>query len=226
MSRGDFLWLAALCAVSSIMLVPASHQVFISVTKAHPYLMGFGKFAILATMGELLAIRIGTGAWKSPAGLTYRGMIWGLIGVLIVLMFEVFSTGVMAAIAKGLLWSGDASTSKIWGAFWISSIMNLAFAPAFMTLHRITDTYIDIVCGENKPLGDVRLSDVIARIDWQGMISFVVCKTIPFFWIPAHTITFLLPPEYRVLMAAYLGIALGVILAYSKRRKFQEVTAK
>ena len=68
-------------------------------------------------------------------------------------------------------------------------------------------------------MGNVKLSDVIARIDWQGLVSFVIFKTIPFFWIPAHTITFLLPPEYRVLMAAYLSVALGAILAYGKRRK-------
>ncbi|MEN6411800.1 MAG: hypothetical protein ABFC84_03415 [Veillonellales bacterium] len=220
MRRGDFLWLIALCAVSSIMVVPATHQVFISVTKEHPYIMGFGKFAVLATMGELLAIRIAMGEWKRPAGVTYRSIVWGLIGVLIVLMFEVFSGGVAGAISKGLLWSGtDVSSGKIWAAFWISAIMNLAFGPAFMTLHRITDTYIDLICGENIPAGTVNLSDVIARIDWQGLVSFVVLKTIPFFWIPAHTITFLLPPEYRVLMAAYLSIALGAILAYGKRKK-------
>ncbi len=221
MNRGDFLWLAALGVVSSVMLVPASHQVFISATKAHPYVMGFVKFAILATMGELLAIRIGSGMWKMPPGLIHRAAIWGLIGALIVLMFEVFASGVMAAIGKGLLWSGDASTGKMWTAFWISSIINLAFAPVFMTAHRVTDTYIDIVCGEGKPFGKVTLSEVVGRIDWQGLVSFVVCKTIPYFWIPAHTITFLLPPEYRVLMAAYLSIALGAILAYGKRRKTQ-----
>lgn len=219
MNRGDFLWLVALCAVSSIMLVPASHQLFISATKGHPYVMGFGKFAVLATMGELLAIRIAGGKWKSPAGLAYRSIIWGLIGVLIVLMFEVFSSGVAGALSKGLLWSGDAVSGKIWAAFWISAIMNLAFAPAFMTLHRITDTYIDIIWGDKVPLRDVGLSDVIGRIDWQGLVSFVVFKTIPYFWIPAHTLTFLLPPEYRVLMAAYLSIALGAILAYGKSRK-------
>jgi len=219
MNRGDFLWLVALCAVSSIMLIPSSQQIFIGATKAHPYAMGFGKFAILATMGELLSIRIGRGAWKSPAGITHRAIIWGFIGVLIVLMFEVFSSGVVSAVSKGLLWSGDVSTSKIWTAFWISAIINFAFAPAFMTLHRITDTYIDLICGENIPFAEVKLSDVIARIDWQGLVSFVVCKTIPFFWIPAHTITFLLPPEYRVLMAAYLSIALGAILSYGKRKK-------
>ncbi|MCX7905011.1 MAG: Mpv17/PMP22 family protein, partial [Caloramator sp.] len=50
-------------------------------------------------------------------------------------------------------------------------------------------------------------------------ISFVVLKTIPFFWIPAHTITFLLPSEYRVLMASFLSIALGAILSLAKRKK-------
>lgn len=219
MKRGDFLWLVALCAVSSILLIPPSHQVFVSATKTHPYIMGFGKFIILATMGELLAIRIASGEWKRPKGVIYRGIIWGLIGVLIALMFEVFASGVVAALSKGLLWSGDASTGRIWTAFWTSSIMNLAFAPAFMTLHRITDTYIDLACDEMIPIEEIQLSNVVARIDWQGMVSFVICKTIPFFWIPAHTITFLLPSEYRVLMAAYLGIALGGILAYGKRRR-------
>jgi len=38
-------------------------------------------------------------------------------------------------------------------------------------------------------------------------------KTIPLFWIPAHTITFLLNPDYQVLFAAFLSIVLGAILA-------------
>jgi len=63
------------------------------------------------------------------------------------------------------------------------------------------------------------LSDVVKRIDWDGFISFVLVKTIPIFWIPAHTITFLLPSEYRVLWAAFLSIALGAILAFAKKKK-------
>jgi hypothetical protein len=31
-------------------------------------------------------------------------------------------------------------------------------------------------------------------------------------------VTFLLPPEYRVLMAALLSIALGAILAFAKKK--------
>jgi uncharacterized integral membrane protein len=38
-------------------------------------------------------------------------------------------------------------------------------------------------------------------------------KTIPLFWYPAHTITFLLPAGFQVLFAAVLGIVLGVLLS-------------
>jgi hypothetical protein len=74
---------------------------------------------------------------------------------------------------------------------------------------------------ENKK-GKVTLSEVIKRIDWDGFVSFVIMKTIPIFWIPAHTITFLLPPEYRVLSAAFLSIALGAILAFAKKNMTSE----
>ena len=39
-------------------------------------------------------------------------------------------------------------------------------------------------------------------------------KTILCFWIPAHTVTFCLPQDYRVLMSAVLSLALGFILTF------------
>ena len=92
--------------------------------------------------------------------------------------------------------------------------MNLTFAPVFMAVHRFTDTYIDMR-SENK---SVTMAQVMDEIDWKGFIRFVVGKTVPLFWIPAHTITFLLPVQYRVISAAYLSIALGLILAYARRK--------
>lgn len=219
MNRGDFVWFLAFCAFTSIMIVPASHEVFVATTKSHPYFMGFVKFAILSSMGELLSIRIVGGEWKTPPGMIYRTIIWGIIGMLIVLMFSVFLNGVVGSVSKDLLWVGDGTISKVMVAFWISAIMNLSFAPTFMAAHRITDTYLDMVCGEGIPLSKVTLGDVVKKIDWQGLVTFVFMKTLPYFWIPAHTITFLLPPEYRVLVAAYLSIALGAILSYGKKSK-------
>ena len=191
---------------------------FAELTLAHPYLMGFAKFAVLATIGELIAIRIVGGHWKTPPGLVYRSAVWGVLGMGIVLMFEIFFTGTTSALSKGLLYGGNSALKPIWLAVFTSAIMNLTFAPTFMAFHRFTDTAIDMVCGEGRNIGDISLAEVTNRIDWQGFVSFVVLKTIPFFWIPAHAVTFLLPPEYRILVAASLSIALGAILAYAKRK--------
>ncbi len=213
MKKGDLIWIACLAAVVAFMVVPATKVYFDTWTKSVPYIMGFVKFAILATMGELMAIRIVTGDYKKPAGLLWRVLIWGFIGLLVTLMFTVFAGGVKGAQTAGLL---PFEGSKLAFAFFTSAIMNCFFAPAFMAFHKYTDTYLDLKAARG---GLVTIKDITAAIDWDGFISFIVLKTIPFFWIPAHTVTFVLPGEYRVVVAAFLSIALGAILAFSKKSK-------
>lgn len=214
MKKGDFFWLFSLAAFISILVIPVTREMFVKFTTEHAYLGGFIKFFILATMGELLAVRIVTRDWNIPKGLLYRAFVWGFLGIVIVLIFNVFAAGIAGALANGFLPGGN---SKFAFAFFVSFIMNLSFAPTMMAFHRITDTFIDLKYENKKE--KVTLSDVVKRIDWDGFISFVLMKTIPIFWIPAHTITFLLPSEYRVLSAAFLSIALGAILAFAKKKK-------
>lgn len=66
MKKGDFFWLAGLAAFIVILVVPASREIFVKFTTEHAYLGGFIKFFLLATMGELLAIRIVTSDWDIP----------------------------------------------------------------------------------------------------------------------------------------------------------------
>ncbi len=211
MKKGDFIWGFVLVAIAMFILMPATHVIFVDFTSTHPFIGGFIKFGILATMGELLAIRISTGDWKKPSGLVFRTLIWGFLGIVITLMFQIFGGGVTAALEKGIL-PGNGSSFAF--AFFVSSIMNLTFAPTFMAFHRFTDTYIDMTY---EGIKNIKAVDVVGRIDWKGFVSFVIIKTIPFFWIPAHTATFMLPPEYRVITAAFLSVALGVLLAIGKR---------
>jgi len=212
LKKGDLLWAALLLSFIAITVLPVTHEAFMKFTTSHPYLGGFTKFAILATMGELLALRISSGNWNIPVGLAYRAIIWGVLGIVITLIFNIYGNGVAIGMEKGLIPGGN---SQLVYAFLVSAIMNTTFAPTFMAFHRATDTYLDL---RYTTKTKVSLKDVINQIDWHGFISFVVLKTIPFFWIPAHTITFLMPNEYRVLMAAALSIALGGILAFAKRR--------
>jgi hypothetical protein len=212
--RGDLLWFTALCAVTAFLIVPELHRLFIQATSTHPYIMGFIKFAILATMGELLTLRIMLGTWRQPAGMYYKAVVWGLVGMSIVLMFGLFYEGVAGATQNGLLPGAPGFTGRLLQAFFTGTFLNLTFAPVFMAVHRISDTYIDRYVEGQKPT----ISAVLAQIDWQEFFRFVVGKTIPFFWIPVQTINFILPAQYRIIVAAYLSIVLGLILAYARRR--------
>jgi hypothetical protein len=215
MKPGDFIWIAVLGGIVAALLVPVTREGFVTVTEAYPYLMGFAKFAVLATMGELLSIRIIAGRWVRTKGMLAKMLVWGVIGMMIVLMFGVYSKGVSGAVQEGLLPVGTGTLARILTAFYISLVMNLTFAPVFMAAHRLSDTWIDLRVDGKRP----GLDGLLAAIDWQGFFRFVLLVTIPAFWIPAHTVTFLLPAQYRVLAAAFLSIALGVILSFARRRR-------
>jgi hypothetical protein len=217
--RGDLVWAAVLAGLVALLAAPATHGWVVGATRAHPYAMGFLKFAILASMGELLAIRLVSGDWRLPTGPVYRAVIWGLLGAALALVFPVFAAGIPAAIGAGLLPTvpGDAGT-KLSTALWTSAVLNLTFGPVLMLYHRLSDTWLDLAEGRLSRIRSVSVGAVAAAIDWKGFLGFVLLKTIPLFWIPAHTVTFLLPPELRVLFAAFLSLALGAILAFAKRR--------
>jgi len=214
MKKGDIIWGILLAGIIAFLVAPVTRNIFTSVTVSKPFLMGFVKFSILATMGEFLAIRIIRGAWEKPIGFIYKTIVWGIIGIIIVYMFKMFPAGIEATVESGLLPIGQGVFGVVMVAFLSSAIMNLTFGPIFMAAHRISDSYIEGRCQYQK----VKISTIISRIDWAEFIRFILGKTIPFFWIPMHTISFLLPDEYRVLSAAFLSIALGGILAYAKRK--------
>ena len=101
---------------------------------------------------------------------------------------------------------------KFIGALLISLTMNTTFAPVFMTLHKITDTHILNNGGSLRALvRPIPMRRIISSLNWEVQWGFVFKKTIPFFWIPAHTITFLLAPQYQVLAAAVLGVMRGIL---------------
>ena len=218
MKKRDITWSLAMLIIIGLFIYIATTSAFGEATKLHPYLMGFLKVSILATIGELVSMRISSGTFKCPKGIVYKFIVWGFIGMAFALVFQLFSGGVVSAKTQGLLPYGYSdSLDKFLTALLTSALMNLIFAPTFMATHRITDTYIDLGEGSLKKIHSIKMDEVLSTIDWKGFIQFVVFKTIPIFWIPAHTITFLLPPEYRVIMAAFLSLFLGAILAYAKR---------
>jgi hypothetical protein len=196
----------------------------------HAFLMGFAKFAILATMGEMLGLRIRKGVYNEAGfGIVPRALVWGFLGVAITAAMMVFKFGapnfadylfnqngeLIAAMKESF------TTKKLLGSFSISLMMNAIFAPVFMVYHKITDTHIANTGGTLKGFFTNKIDHaaILQNINWSVQWKFVFMKTIPFFWIPAHTITFILPSELQVLFAAILGIVLGVIMSIAANKK-------
>jgi len=204
-------WFVVLAAVVAVLSIPESREIFKTLTLSHPYAMGFLKIAILGTMGELLGGRIVTGQWRlTGVRLPQRALVWGFLGLVFTAVFPLFSFGVDGLLEVGLI---PGAGSALATAFWKSVFLNLIFGFPMMVFHRITDTLI----GRGELFGIWPLADVTGSIDWRNMFRMVGAACF-WFWIPAHTITFLLPPEFRVVSAALLAVVLGAILGFAKKR--------
>ena len=234
MKRNDLIFLTTVLAVFALFLfVKPVTSWYMQFNKEHGMIMSFLKFALLATLGEIIALRIKTGNYNEPGfGIIPRMIVWGFLGLAINLAFNIFASGAPVFLAyMGLkdapaAMNGSFSGLKLLDAFTISTTMNLIFAPVMMTFHKITDIHIiangGTISGLLKP---IPFGPILKGINWDVMWNFIFKKTIPFFWIPAHTITFLLPPEFRVLFAALLGIALGLILAIGGQKAVKSVAS-
>jgi len=197
---------------SMILIFPKSKELFKILATNHMYIMGFVKFALLATVGEMVAIRLTQKEWILPGSILERAFIWGVIGMVLSLMLKIYSSGIDFSMKKGIL-PGEGSVFL--KAFFTSVAMNCSFGIVMMGFHKMTDKNIEL---KSKGIKNRSIENISKEVDWNGFITFTVLKTIPFFWIPAHTITFMLPPEYQIMMAAYLSIALGIILGLRPKK--------
>lgn len=234
MKKSDFILIACVIVVLAPFFIPATgfFAWFTASTANHPFIMAFFKFAILATLGEMLALRIRKGVYNEKGfGIVPRMMVWGFLGMCITMAMMIFKSGVpvfMAAVGncdvtvlKEVFGSPELTWGKAGIAFCVSVAMNSIFAPVMMTFHKCTDIHIldngGTVRGLLRPM---KMREIIStKVNWDVQWNVVFKKTIPLFWFPAHTITFILPPTFQVLFAALLGVALGLILALAGNKK-------
>ena len=236
MKKQDFLFI--ICVLALFLPFFFSEVLFIgfkTATANHPFLMSFLKFGILSTLGEMIGLRIRSGNYYQKGfGVFPRAITWGFLGILIQCGFIIFGDGAPQVLVRLGITPADGITygemikhslleSVSWyhilEAFLISASMNTLFAPVFMTLHKISDDHIAQTGGTLKGyFSPWHFGELFAALNWGVMWNFVFKKTIPLFWIPAHTITFLLPPDFRTLFAACLGIVLGVFMSLASMK--------
>jgi hypothetical protein len=227
MKRSDYITvLLVVVVLSPFFLFKPILEFYQLFNKEHSYLASFIKFAILATFGESIGLRIRTGHYiQAGFGFLPRAVVWGFLGVAIKMAFVIFGEGAPFMLkTMGVIFPveqpGDILRQngyfwlKLLSAFSVSTTLNLFFAPVFMTFHKITDLHILQNGGTLRGFfTPINFRKQFMELDWLTMWNFVFKKTIPLFWIPAQTLNFMLPEEYRILFAAFLSIVLGVLLS-------------
>ena len=172
-------------------------QAYLSWVKAYPILSTMIQFAILGTLGEVVSKWVVRKSFRYPFsfGLTlWKMIVWATLGVAIKYAFNGFTGYVEYLEAHKLL----PVLSKFGKAFAISASMNLQFGVFLVLVHRLLDGL-----GERK-------------LNWSGLDKSFYALL--WFWIPAHTLTFMQAEDLRIGLAALLSVMLGLILGIFNRR--------
>ncbi|NDW12824.1 hypothetical protein D0T50_07960 [Bacteroides sp. 214] len=232
MKKSDFIFILVLC----IMFLPFvfskdAYNFYMHMSGNHAMIMGFIQYALLATIGEMLGLRLQTGVYvNKELGVFPRALVWGTLGLTIVAAIRIFGVGTPvfldyvfgldAGTFNGAIFAPEFSGLKLLGAFFMAFFMDVFFSPLFMIVFTIYDMHIKQTGGTLSGFftNKVQYSNNLQSFNWKVQWQFVFMKTIPFFWIPAHTIMYLIPTEFQVLMSSMLGIVLGVILFIANRK--------
>ncbi len=173
---------------------------YVGFLKAHPLVSSAMQVALLGTIGELLGCKVRGRGWFpfSVPQIFWKVLVWAVLGVSFKYAFAGFF-GFFDALVDAAFWPSFGG-SAWWKALSVSTFTNSLFGPVMMLFHRWTDNWIEK-----------------ASMNWATMQS--AWKTLLWFWIPAHTVTFSLPSHFQVGLAALWAIALGLILGFFARKK-------
>ncbi|MDR0498147.1 MAG: hypothetical protein LBH03_00230 [Holophagales bacterium] len=171
---------------------------YIQWVSQNPIFSACVQFAILGSLGEIVAASVVNKRPALPCSwLQMLGKVvaWAILGVVIKYGFagmKGFTTALLDHHMLPRLFSDGAGF-----AFALSVFTNGLFGPQMMLFHRFEDNLI------------------LGAKGYAGIEKAL--KTLLWFWIPAHTITFCLPTPFQIGLAAIWGLVLGLILGLSKK---------
>lgn len=169
---------------------------YVELVKEYPIYSAMIQFAVLGTLGDIFSKWMQKGAVFSPYKwhvVLLKMLEWAIIAITIKYAFVGFQGFVDGLVSHNLV----PELGKFGRAFTVSVTMNLQYGLFLVIFHRFLD---NVIAGEKN----------WKNID-KGMLSLV------WFWIPAHTVTFMLDKPYQIGLAAVWSIVLGFILGYYNR---------
>jgi hypothetical protein len=170
---------------------------YIELVTAQPIITAIIQFVVLGTLGDAVSHWIVERRIFSPYDLKtliLKFIEWSILAVMIKYAFIGFHGFVESLIDNNYL----PQLEGIGKSFAISTSMNLQFGPLLVIMHRLMD---NLIAGKQN----------WKNLD-KGFYSLL------WFWIPAHTVTFILPKEFQIGLAALWSLALGIILEFYNRK--------
>ncbi|HKJ06961.1 MAG TPA: hypothetical protein VJ970_05800 [Flavobacteriaceae bacterium] len=164
----------------------------------YPLTTAMIQFAILGTFGDIISKWMQKGKVFMPYNwkvVLLKMVEWALLAITIKYAFVGYKGFVDSLVTHNLLPNLELFTR----AFVLSVAMNLQFGLLLVILHRFLD---NLIARENN---------------WNNISKSMF--SLVWFWIPAHTITFMLPIPYQIGLAAIWSVVLGIILGYYNRSK-------
>jgi len=170
---------------------------YLSFVSAYPIVSAMIQFAILGTFGEIVSKWMIRKSFKYPFSFLltlWKMVVWAVLAVCIKYAFKGYIGFVEYLMRHGYL----PELSKLGFAFCLSAMMNLQFGLFLVLFHRVLD---------NLPEKHKNWKNLD-----KGFYSLL------WFWIPAHTLTFMLPDIYRIGLASLWSVFLGLILGFFNRK--------
>jgi len=170
---------------------------YIELVMAQPIITAIIQFAVLGTLGDAVSHWIVERRIFTPYDLKtliLKIIEWSILAVMIKYAFIGFHGFVESLIDNNYL----PQLEGIGKSFAISTSMNLQFGPLLVITHRLMDNFI------------------AGKQNWKNLDKGFY--SLLWFWIPAHTVTFILPKEFQIGLAALWSLALGIILGFYNRK--------
>ena len=166
----------------------------------NPFISAAIQFGILGTIGEFISHRIKTKSFSNFGSflqIILKILAWAMLGLIIKYGFAGMKSFTSGLIEHNLL--PVFFNEGVFYAFAVSVFTNVLFGPQMMAFHRFTDNLI------------------LKRKGFEGIQK--AWFTLIWFWIPAHTITFSLPKDFQIGLAAVWSVVLGIILGLNNKSK-------
>ena len=170
---------------------------YIAWVTANPLISAAVQFAILGTLGEIISFSLQKKQFALPCTLWQlvgKIFAWALLGIVIKYGFTGMKGFTQALLDHHLL--PEFAGNGVGRALAVSLFTNIFFGPQMMAFHRLEDNFI------------------LRQKGFAGITH--AWWTLIWFWIPAHTLTFSLPTDYQIGLAALWSLVLGIIMGYSK----------